>query len=128
MIIFVGDEPSKLNIDPNIAFIGSKSMIALEKWLDYLAPAQFLLLNSHNPSLINRIYNRYRKGDTVIALGNKASERLAKYDIEHFKLPHPSPRNRKLNNRLFIENELKLCKKYMEAPDARNIAAINLSK
>lgn len=31
---------------------------------------------------------------TMIACGNEASKRLIKLKINHFKLPHPSPRNR----------------------------------
>ena len=50
-----------------------------------------------------------------IALGNKASEKL--YDIPHFKLPHPSGRNRKINNRQYIDEQLRLCAEWLKAPN-----------
>ena len=50
----------------------------------------------------------------VIALGNTASKALNKLKIKHFKLPHPSPRNRLLNNKKFITKQLKECRKYID--------------
>jgi G:T/U-mismatch repair DNA glycosylase len=52
---------------------------------------------------------QYRR---VIALGNFVSDVLKRSDIEHFKLPHPSPRNRMLNNPEKISAILQECAKY----------------
>ena len=49
----------------------------------------------------------------VIALGNFVSDTLKKSGIEHFKLPHPSPRNRMLNNPEKISTILSECAKYI---------------
>lgn len=48
-------------------------------------------------------------GWKVIALGLMASRRLDKNEIEHFKMEHPSGRNRKLNNKIYLDNRLKEC-------------------
>lgn len=49
----------------------------------------------------------------VIALGNFVSDVLKRADINHFKLPHPSPRNRMLNNPEKISVILSECAKYI---------------
>jgi hypothetical protein len=51
----------------------------------------------------------------VIALGNFASDVLRKLEIDHYKLPHPSPRNRVLNDTKKIETELRSCREYIES-------------
>jgi hypothetical protein len=50
----------------------------------------------------------------VIALGNVASKALDDLKIEHYKLPHPSPKNRKLNCKSFVQYALFLCKVYID--------------
>lgn len=49
----------------------------------------------------------------VIALGGFASQVLHKLGVEHFKLPHPSGRNRLLNDRNYEAEQLKLCREYL---------------
>lgn len=114
MTIFVGDEPSKLNTDPEVAFVGSKSMPNLQKWIDFLDPEDPRITNSHTDALVEAVALAYFRGATVVALGNKASERLKKRNIEHFRLPHPSPKNRVLNDKNFIDSELEKCKNYLK--------------
>lgn len=113
MVLFVGDRPSRLNKDPEVAFIGSRSEKVLKNWIDFLNPKEASLINSHTSILMLRIEVYSNLGDTVVALGNVASQRLTKAGIPHFKLPHPSGRNRKLNNKKFIDSELKKCQTYL---------------
>lgn len=49
----------------------------------------------------------------VLALGNFASSALAKLSIPHFRLPHPSPLNRKLNDPEYTKNVLRECYNYL---------------
>lgn len=114
MVLFVGDEPSRLNTDPNVAFVGSKSMPVLMKWIAKIKPDEYDLVNSHTPFLVMCIEVNSNLGDAIVALGNKASARLTKAGIPHFKLPHPSPRNRLNNDQKFIDTELKKCKNYLK--------------
>jgi hypothetical protein len=53
--------------------------------------------------------------EKIVALGGFASRVLDKLNVEHFKLPHPSPRNRLLNDKEFERAELKRCKEYIES-------------
>ena len=54
---------------------------------------------------------RYHK---IIALGNEVSKFLKEYDVNHFKLPHPSGLNHQLNDSNFVDLQLKLCRKYLD--------------
>lgn len=114
MVVFVGDCPSRLNIDPDVAFIGSKSETVLMDWIRRMDVYVLSMLNSHTESLMIEVWRRYRHGDAVVALGNKASDRLAKAGIPHFKLSHPSPRNRLNNDKKFVDDQLKRCKNYLK--------------
>lgn len=114
-VVFVGDKPSRYNIDPRIAFVGTQSFTNLCKWIANMQISEFIMVNSwtHDDMVeICRLFNNREK--LFIALGNEASRRLDKLGIEHFKLPHPSPRNRLLNDKDFIDSELKKCHSYLE--------------
>jgi hypothetical protein len=63
---------------------------------------------------INRVKQLVDGYDKVLALGNLVSTVLNKIDIEHFKLPHPSPRNRLLNDKNYERHVLGACKAYLE--------------
>jgi len=51
--------------------------------------------------------------ERIVALGERVSSILSKNSIAHFKLPHPSGLNRKLNDRTFVEKTLIECRKYI---------------
>lgn len=116
MIIFVGDCPSKKNISKHVPFIGTKSYDTLSEWFNVLDLRfhEYILYNSHTDKLLNKIKIYDDNNFTIIALGNKAADRLKKRGIQIlYKLPHPSPRNRKLNDKQFVINELKKCKEVL---------------
>jgi hypothetical protein len=114
-VVFVGDRPSKKNLDPNIAFVGTPSFKNLYKWIEKMEVSSFTMVNSYTHEdhvQICQIYNG--KGVKFVALGNEAEKQLKHLFIQHFKLPHPSPRNRLLNNEKFIDSELEKCKNYLK--------------
>jgi|SRR5665213_3555344 len=108
-VLFVGDKPSKLNSNPEVAFIGTPSHKNLLKWVDEIGIIKHCaMINSEAldvPTIVKYHVARYE----IVALGNKASEVLTRMGLDHFTLPHPSPKNRKLNNKEFIADELKKC-------------------
>ena len=114
MVIFVGDEPSKLNKDPNVAFIGARSYPTLVSWIKKLEVDIPIAMNSNTTELLMSIKAYANNGAAIVALGNKASSRMDSIGVSYFKLPHPSGRNRKLNNKEFVDLELEKCKNYLK--------------
>jgi hypothetical protein len=105
-VIFVGDEPSQTNVTPDVAFVGAKCFDTVVKWIKELQPDYYVCLNSDTVSQLSDIKKLEKFGFKVIAFGNKASEKLVKWNIPHYKMPHPSGLNRKLNNKQAMALEL----------------------
>lgn len=118
MIIFVGDKPSKFNVRPEVAFVGTKSYKTLLDWiwkLD-LGINNVLLCNladvlDYQSFIIFEPFDGYAlqhdpKHDKVIALGQNASKGLHSMGVEHFLMDHPSGLNRKLNDKNYVKRRL----------------------
>jgi len=101
----------------------SQTLKKLNRWMDTLNVDHYSFMNciptkgsysfdQVDYSLIQQYLmgNEYYK---VIALGGFSSSVLSKIKVKHFKLPHPSPRNRKLNDKSFEIKILEECKKYI---------------
>lgn len=61
----------------------------------------------------NRLIELSRDYSKIIALGNFVSGALNTISVPHFKLPHPSPRNRLLNDREYEKFVVGQCKTYL---------------
>lgn len=101
----------------------SQTLKRLNRWMDELNIKHYSFMNciftkgvysadQVDYSLISQ-YLMGIKYYKILALGGFSSNVLDKIKIDHFKLPHPSPRNRKLNDKTFETNILKECKKYI---------------
>jgi hypothetical protein len=117
--LFVGDEPSSANEDAKIAFKGTKSGVRLKQWAEILN-VTYYAVNSHDLEALHRAIKLYVKFTApIITLGIKAHKRVQKiardngYDLRLYNLPHPSGRNRKLNDKQYIVNKLKDCKDWL---------------
>jgi uracil-DNA glycosylase len=124
MIWFVGSNPSRKNADKLVPFQGTKSLLNLKAWIVVLGAKNYSFINASEEydyngrvKLVGEDYVRLEsllKGEKrVVALGVIASRALSTLKIKHFRLPHPSPRNRLLNNPIFIEKELAKCKEFL---------------
>lgn len=51
--------------------------------------------------------------DKIIAWGPSVSKHLKRINIDHFTIPHPSPLNRQINDKDFIQEKLKQCREYI---------------
>jgi uracil-DNA glycosylase len=98
-VVFVGDEPSKTNVSPDVAFVGAKCFNTVVEWIKQLQPDYYICLNSDTISQLSDIKRLEKAGFKVVAFGVKASKRLEKMQIPHCVMPHPSGLNRKLNNK-----------------------------
>ena len=124
MIIFVGDRPSKDNIDPNVAFVGTKSYKTLLEWIYKmdLDISEICMYNRNDDELEFwfNLRNRRERAVSFIALGKEASKYLASDRVDNFfELPHPSGLNRKLNDKKWLEEQLNKCKDFINAEKLR---------
>lgn len=127
MILFVGDKPSPRMKPGANPFEGAKCEQRLRDWMyqvnGYRVILQsdgFITRNIISPLVINQcdytyieLLMMYTKDMKFISLGNNASKALK--DIPHFKLPHPSGRNRQLNDKAFISQKLEECRKWISS-------------
>lgn len=113
MVVFVGDQPSKLNKSPDVPFVGARCYPVLLSWIQSMDINDYKLINSHKLELLKETQKMFKKGFKVVALGNMASSRLEALEIDHYKLPHPSPKNFLLNNKDFINKKILECKRYI---------------
>lgn len=116
MIIFVGDKPSKKNIDPDVAFVGTVSYRRLLEWI-YL-----MNLSINDVNICNKDDSTWEFWERIsatctninfVALGRNAANFLHKKGVEHFTLPHPSGLNRSINDKSHLNRQLELCKQWI---------------
>lgn len=115
LVIFVGDKPSKKNKYPDRAFLGTQSYARLMGWIGKMQ-IDFQIIDMINKSEVLKITRDYMYECVTprfIALGNEASKELNRLNLEHFKLPHPSGSNLLINDKKFIDRELKKCKNWL---------------
>jgi uracil-DNA glycosylase len=117
LILFVGDAPSS-KMKPGAApFEGAACEARLKEWITELVGHFEFFLAYH---IVNRIDEDFassvelakERNFPIIALGNNASKALGK--TPHFKLPHPSGRNRQINDTLFIKMKLSEAKDWLK--------------
>lgn len=53
--------------------------------------------------------------DRIVALGKNASKVLSKLKLDFFEMPHPSGRNRKLNDKEYVQKQVALLKVFCAA-------------
>jgi hypothetical protein len=122
MIVFVGSNPSHM---------GQKSPAIhnLKKWLECMRITEYRFANvsdkvtPDNRPLkkseyeLDQLYRKIMGHSKIVALGSTASDALDRLGVAHFRLPHPSPRNRQLNDERHIASLLKACMRYLEVEE-----------
>lgn len=111
LVILVGSNPSTSSPDCSAFHPDTKSRKALDGWLEGI-DAEFKYVNISDSKLAsNRPLNnveiqnhleslkvKIADGEKVIAVGNTADKALNVLKRDHVKVPHPSGRNRILND------------------------------
>lgn len=122
LLYIVADQPSNKNLSPSVPLVGTSSYKNLLNWFanmdvditrvrfynqaDGPFDNQLSLLTLNKAIELEQI--------KVIALGQRAAKYLDKAGVEeYYILPHPSPRNRQLNDPEFIKGKLAACQTYI---------------
>lgn len=122
LVYFVADQPTKDNIAPHVPLVGTDSYKTLLTWCGEMdVDITRVRLYNQTDRPFDHIMSRTTLNRAVelgqikvIALGQKAAMYLNKVGVdEYFVLPHPSGRNRLLNDKEFVANKLGSCRKYI---------------
>ena len=97
----------------------------LNKWMTQLGVEHYSFANVYDkpgevPSMSDLVKQDIKFTDgyeKVIALGVTPSYVLRAKGVKHFSMPHPSPRNRKLNDENYVNEVLQQCKDYLNESD-----------
>jgi hypothetical protein len=112
MVIFVGDKPSAKMKPGAKPFEGAACEKRLNDWKMHLLISEMIIMVNKDDHDAQWFLNYNKIGAKIITLGNNASKQLSY--VQHFKLPHPSGRNRQLNDKKFIEQKLKECREWLK--------------
>lgn len=121
MLYFVADKPASSNISASIPLVGTSSYKTFLNWcadmnVDITRVRMYNQSDKPFEGLSGTTLNIAidKKHIKVIALGEAAKKYLIKANInEFFVLPHPSGRNRLLNDKKFVKKTLEQCKDYI---------------
>ena len=114
-----------LGINPSYKKKKNPTLARLHRWMAELHVTPFSFSNIvHKEGVYNKSdidynwINECCQGyDHVFALGDFVSSALAAINIPHYKLPHPSPLNRNLNNKKYEWDQLKAAARYIHGTD-----------
>lgn len=122
LVYFIADKPTKTNVSQEVPLVGTQSYKTLLEWIgemdiDISRVRMYNQTDGPFSNTMSRVsLNKavVLRQIAVIALGQKAATYLKKAGINnYFVLPHPSGRNRLLNDKHFVINKLMDCKKYI---------------
>ena len=122
LVYFIADKPTKGNVSQEIPLVGTQSYKTLLEWIGEMDIdiTRVRLYNQTDEPFSNMMakvsLNKAisLKQICVIALGQKAANYLKKAGINNFFiLPHPSGRNRLLNDKAFVRMKLGACRQYV---------------
>lgn len=141
-VIFLGDKPSARMRPGARPFEGATCFDRLTEWCSKICHVEMRYRNaaansrsecyysgmySYLPGDIAHFYELWNqcdhtdlelfltRGCKFIALGDVAANRLTNAGVSHFKLPHPSGRNRIVNDQKYIKQQLQLCKEWINS-------------
>lgn len=117
-ILILGQNPGN---NPKAYHYKNHTIDRLNKWADLFGVRHYSFMNCTDIrgvvkfkdvdfSYVQSALLCYNK---VIALGGFPSVVLDRINITHFRLPHPSPRNRALNDKVELDRILEECKRYI---------------
>lgn len=118
-VIVVGHSPGNTNIQFRSK---SATITRIDKWLGECDVYTYSFVNLFAPGVMPHKKDKtnetflleYLSGyNKIITLGNEVSQYFSKRNIPHFAASHPSPRNRKFNDKSFEPQLIENLKNYL---------------
>lgn len=122
LVYFVADKPTKDNVSNSVPLVGTQSYRTLLEWIgemdvDITRVRLYNQVDKPFDNILSKTTLNTAIGlhqIAIVALGQKAATYLRKTGIQEYAvLPHPSGRNRLLNDKKFVKMQLEACKKYI---------------
>jgi hypothetical protein len=118
-VLIVGMCPSD---KPTLGTKRNATFRNLESWMDRLNIRYFSFINTFDypgkPRMSNVDFQNIEEACSgyvnVLALGNFVSDVLCKIHVRHYVMPHPSPLNRNLNHKWWVNLMIEDCKDYLK--------------
>lgn len=121
-IVFVGSNPSRASIDETAFHKSTRSSEILYQWIRTIEgtkeflnvssiktqnnrPLKLSEIKSSLPELARRLQEI--RADHIVALGKTATKALTLLGERFFEMPHPSGMNRKLNDKVYMQQKIK---------------------
>lgn len=139
-ILFVGSNPSQASIC-NVAFHGTtRSSKILTKWCTDVKGLKMHINVSNETTAGNRPLRDHEinkalrslketidgiKPDKIVALGKTAAKALSRLRVEFLEMPHPSGRNRKLNDKEYEAQKIKELVEYCNQTSSERLNDIS---
>lgn len=119
-VIVIGMNPAARSPSKKIA--KNSTFDKLFHWMDAAKIQYFSFMNcfdevcdSPKPSMVDSDRFKFIDDDyIVLALGGFVSATLNRLNVEHYRLPHPSPRNRLFNDVCYEKLVIKQLKAYLK--------------
>ena len=115
------NRPVFVGLDPGPKAYSSKrgTMSTLDDWCQRMHVTQYSFFNIREDKGVPIdwmwVATTALQSEIHVALGNEASAALTALKVPHFKLPHPSGLNRKLNDKAYVDRVLRDCATYIRS-------------
>lgn len=117
-VLILGQNPGN---NPKAATYKNHTIVRLNEWCDELGITNYGFANvvtrqgavKMKDVDFDRLKLLVECHDKVLALGAFSSKCLTVINKSHYRLPHPSPLNRQMNDKEFVMNTLIECKEYL---------------
>jgi hypothetical protein len=119
-VLVIGHSPSTKEYCPKK---GNPSINRLNRWLDDCGVRIYSYSNAcaHHAASLKKtnidetyIHNITQQYNKILTLGKEVEQLFNKMGIEHYALPHPSPLNRKLNDKAYELKIINNIKTYLQ--------------
>jgi hypothetical protein len=111
-VIFVGDKPKAKN---KKAFQDAGCAEKLGRWASQIGALEVHMTNRVLKRMPKEVLKLMKKEYKVVALGKAAEKALKKLKVPHYPMPHPSGRNRLLNDTEYEAFVVDDCKRWLNS-------------